>query len=160
MSLCNETIWESFFPQKSKQKGINLGQLSTQCTQKCSAFKATAMRQICLQESWDPPWIRSYRQWKWRAGGREIPGSSLDAEEQAHSITTAPACFSSFLNATRLSEALERPPWVHCSALGDPGFSLNTVNIEWKVQKKKKKPKQFGYNPGWKKSMKIDSNCL
>lgn len=34
------------------------------------------------------------------------------------------------VNATRLGEALERPPWVRRSALGDPGFSLNTVNIE------------------------------
>lgn len=159
MSLCNGTIWESFFPQKSKQKGINLGQLSTQCTQKCSAFKATAMRQICLQESWDSPWIRSYRQWKWRAGGREIPGNSLDAKEQAHSITTAPACFSSFRKCNKTQWGFGKTTMG--SLLSTGGSRLFIKYSKYRMEgSKKKKPKQFGYNPGWKKSMKIDSNCL
>lgn len=55
---------------------------------------------------------------------------------QGSKLTQPRHVFPLSVNATRLSEALERPPWVHRSALGDPGFSLNTVNIEWKVQKK------------------------
>lgn len=140
MSLCMGQF-ESVFSQKSKQRTINLGRLSTQRAQKCSAFYAAAMRQTGLQESCVPPWIRSYRQWRCIVSDRKIPENSLNAEEQgaAPLITTALQSLSLSIHATRLREAFERPPWVHCSALGDPGFSLNTVNIEWKVQKKKKK---------------------
>ena len=77
--------------------------------------------------------------------------------EVAHLITThLSVCFVSSHKCSRTG-GIFQPSWVCYLARGESSFSLNTVNIVWKAQKK---PKWFGHDPDWRNSMKIGSNCL